>query len=180
LSVESATLTFVIGGARSGKSRFAEQLVEESGLTPVYIATGQGMDEEMVERIALHRRRRGNRWLTVEAPIDLPAAVRNEAKPGNMLLVDTVTMWIANLMAAGRNIAGDVDSLLAAVAARKAPIVVVSDETGLGIVPDNAIARLFRDHAGTANQAVARLADRVFLVAAGIPVCIKPNSESCQ
>ena len=176
MNVETATVTLVLGGARSGKSRFAERSVESSGLTPVYIATGQGIDEEMMERIALHRQRRGKRWRTVEAPIDLPAAIRDEARPGHMLLVDTVTMWISNLMAAKRNIAGEVDALCVALANRKAPVVLVSDEVGLGIVPDNAVARLFRDHAGMANQALAQLADQVYLVAAGISIRMKPQS----
>jgi adenosylcobinamide kinase / adenosylcobinamide-phosphate guanylyltransferase len=164
-----------MGGARSGKSRFAESLVEASGLKPVYIATGQGLDDEMAERIDRHRQRRAQQWRTVEAAIELPAAVRKEARPGNMLLVDCVTMWISNLMMAKLDVAGELDLLITAVAGRKAPVVLVSDEVGLGIVPDNVSARAFRDHAGMANQAIARLADEVYLVAAGIPLRLKPQ-----
>ena len=168
-----ASVTLVLGGARSGKSRYAERLVEGQGAGPVYIATGEAGDAEMAERIARHRARRGRHWRTVEAPLDLAAALADTVAPDRGVLVDCLTLWLANLIEAGRDMEADVAQLLAALPALDGPVVFVANEVGLGIVPDNALARAFRDHAGLLNQEIAATADRVVLVAAGLPLVLK-------
>ncbi|MEZ5870824.1 MAG: bifunctional adenosylcobinamide kinase/adenosylcobinamide-phosphate guanylyltransferase [Nitratireductor sp.] len=170
-------VTFVLGGARSGKSAHAEKLVLASGLTPVYLATGQAWDGEMENRITAHKARRGSSWKTVEAPLQLAQAIEGEAAVGNAVLVDCLTLWITNLMMAEADIAGEVKTLANMLATVKVPVVVVSNETGLGIVPDNAMARAFRDHAGLANQKMAAVAHTVWFVAAGLPLLLKNEHE---
>jgi adenosyl cobinamide kinase/adenosyl cobinamide phosphate guanylyltransferase len=160
-------VTFVLGGARSGKSRHAEALVTAHPAPWRYIATAQAFDEEMRARIAAHRARRGDGWRTVEAPLDLPAAL---AAPGPAL-VDCLTLWVTNLLLADRR--PDWPALLAALDARAAPTVLVSNEVGLGIVPDNALARTFRDEAGELHQRLAARADRVLFMVAGLPMVVK-------
>ena len=160
-------ITFVLGGARSGKSRYAEALVAAHPPPWRYVATGQAFDTEMQARIAEHRARRDTRWITVEAPLDLPAALDTQAPA----LVDCLTLWASNLLLAGRM--PDWPALLAALDARSAPTVLVSNEVGLGIVPDNALARRFRDMAGVLHGQVAARADRVVLMVAGIPMVVK-------
>lgn len=171
-------LTLVLGGARSGKSAYAESLVAESLVQgspgdPVYIATGEAGDAEMAARIERHMARRGARWRTVEEPLDLAGALRREAVDGNAVLVDCLTLWLSNVMAAGRDPQAEESRLVGALAEAAAPVVVVANEVGLGIVPDNALAREFRDSAGRLNQAVAGVADRVVFVAAGLPLTLK-------
>ncbi len=163
----SGQITFVLGGARSGKSRHAEALVRAHPAPWRYVATGQAFDEEMRARIALHRDRREAGWETVEAPLDLSAALDTAAP----VLVDCLTLWVSNLLLAERE--PDWTVLLAALDARVAPTVLVSNEVGLGIVPDNALARRFRDLAGVLHGQVAARADRVVLMVAGIPVVVK-------
>ncbi len=163
----SGQITFVLGGARSGKSRHAEALVQAQPGPWRYVATGQAFDDEMRARIAEHRARRDASWDTVEAPLD-PAAALDTVAPA---LVDCLTLWVSNLLLAGRE--PDWPALLAALDARRAPTVLVSNEVGLGIVPDNALARRFRDLAGTLHRQVAGRADRVVLMVAGIPVVVK-------
>lgn len=165
--------TLVLGGARSGKSVFAERLVAGAGLTPVYIATAQVFDAEMGARIARHRARRGARWRLVEAHDDLEGALAREAVPGSAVLVDCLTLWVTNLMLAEADLHARFLALLDALAALDSPVVLVSNEVGLGIVPDNAMARDFRDHAGRLNQEVAAQAAAVFFVAAGLPLKLK-------
>ena len=169
-------LTLVLGGARSGKSAYAESLF--AGKSAVYIATAEAIDDEMHERIARHRARRGDGWTTVEAPLDLGNAVRANAHTpdasGTGVLVDCLTVWLGNLMHAGCDIDREVRSLLESLAGLEGPIVFVANEVGLGVVPDNPMARAFRDHAGRLNQALAARADRVVLVTAGIPLVLKP------
>jgi adenosylcobinamide kinase/adenosylcobinamide-phosphate guanylyltransferase len=167
------TITFVLGGARSGKSRIAEALVAASGLAPVCIATAEAGDAEMAARIAEHRARRGAQWRTVEAPLELAAAVAAEGRAGRALLVDCLTLWLANQMAAARDIPAATAALEAALGASPARIVAVANEVGGGIVPDNALARAFRDAQGLLNQRIAALADEVILVAAGLAVPLK-------
>ena len=166
-------VTLVLGGARSGKSAYAESLFAEAGA--VYVATAEAIDDEMGERIARHRARRGAGWTTVEAPLDLAAALRAHA-PGASggVLVDCLTVWLGNLMHAGRDIDREAGSLLESLAVPPVPVVLVANEVGLGVVPDNPMARAFRDHAGRLNQALAARADRVVLVTAGIPLVLKP------
>ncbi|WP_207484128.1 bifunctional adenosylcobinamide kinase/adenosylcobinamide-phosphate guanylyltransferase [Arenibaculum pallidiluteum] len=164
--------SLVLGGARSGKSRFAETLVA-SGPEPVYLATGRAWDAEMEARIAEHRGRRGPRWTTVEEPLDLAGALARLAAPGRAVLVDCLTLWITNLMVEGRAVPAACDELVAAVPALRGPVVFVSNEVGLGIVPENAMAREFRDHAGRLHQELAARCGHVWLVAAGLPLTLK-------
>ena len=139
----------------------------------VYVATAEPVDEEMASRIAVHRSRRGPAWRTVEAPIELAQAIARESTPRTWLLVDCLTVWLGNLMHHGRDVDAAREALLESLAAAPGPVVLVANEVGLGIVPDNAMARAFRDHAGRLNQAVARVAGTVCFVAAGIPVTLK-------
>ena len=164
-------LTFTLGGARSGKSRYAEGLVTAQPGPWTYVATAQAFDGEMRERIAKHRGDRAPGWHTVEAPVDVPSALtRAGAAP---VLVDCLTLWLSNLMLGDMDVAGATAALLAALDGRSAPTVLVSNEVGLGIVPDNALARAFRDEAGRLHQQVAARADRVVLVVAGLPMTVK-------
>jgi len=171
-------VTLILGGARSGKSRHAEAMIEsalgdELYGSAIYLATAEALDDEMTARIAEHRERRGPAWRTVEEPLDLVGALTANADLATPILVDCLTLWLANLVGAGR----DIDAETAALAARlqdiAAPVVLVSNEVGLGIVPDNALARAFRDQAGRLNQAVAAVADRVLFVAAGQAITMK-------
>ncbi len=165
-------LTLVLGGARAGKSAFAEGLAKAWDQR-VYVATAVVTDDEMAARIAQHRARRDPDWRTVEEPLELPAVVRRESAPRTGLLVDCLTVWLGNLMHHQRDADTACAALLEALAAAPGPVVLVANEVGLGIVPDNALARAFRDHAGRLHQSVARVAGRVFFVAAGIPMTLK-------
>jgi adenosylcobinamide kinase / adenosylcobinamide-phosphate guanylyltransferase len=162
----------VLGGARSGKSAYAERLVLESAPSAVYLATGTAGDGEMAERIRQHRARRGAAWTTVEEPLDLCGVLAGQARP---VLVDCLTLWLSNLMHAGADIGAETDRLTALLPRLAGPVVFVSNEVGLGIVPDNALAREFRDHAGRLNQAVAAAVDAVIFLAAGLPLQLKPR-----
>jgi adenosylcobinamide kinase / adenosylcobinamide-phosphate guanylyltransferase len=166
-------LTLILGGARSGKSRHAESLITASAPPPwVYVATAQALDAEMTERIAHHCARRGTGWQTIEAPHDLAGAL-SAAPPGAALLVDCLTLWLTNRMLAEADIDADTAALEAALARRHAPTVLVSNEVGSGVVPDNALARRFADLQGRLNQRIAGSADRVVLVVAGLPLTLK-------
>jgi adenosylcobinamide kinase / adenosylcobinamide-phosphate guanylyltransferase len=169
----SGFATLVLGGARSGKSRFAEQICRDSGLTLHYIATGRAWDGEMEARIAAHRADRGPAWTTHEAPTDLVEALAAIDAPGNIVLVDCLTLWVTNLMMEERAGAVEFEALAKAVSAPRARIVLVSNEVGLGIVPDNKMARDFRDHAGRLHQMIAQVARDVYFVAAGLPLKMK-------
>jgi adenosylcobinamide kinase/adenosylcobinamide-phosphate guanylyltransferase len=172
-AVESHAL-FVLGGARSGKSAFAERRVAESGLAPVYLATGQAFDAEMTERIGAHQARRPASWRTVEAPLDLVATIEREAAPETALLVDCLTLWVTNLMLAGRDVDAEGDRLGECLGARRGGLIVlVSNEVGLSVVPENAMARRFRDHAGRLHQIVAAACDEAIFIAAGLPLQLK-------
>ena len=166
-------VTLVLGGARSGKSRFAESLAPVGTARYVYVATAESVDDEMARRIAAHRARRGPVWRTVEAPIGLVQAIGRESTPRTWLLVDCLTVWLGNLMHHGLDVDAAREALLESLAAAPGPVVLVANEVGLGIVPDNAMARAFRDHAGRLNQTIARMAGTVCFVAAGIPVTLK-------
>lgn len=165
----AGSLTLVLGGARSGKSRQAEALIEAHPPPWRYIATAQAWDEEMRARIALHRARRPAGWQTIDAPLDVAAAL---ASPQPALL-DCLTLWLTNLMLGEHDIAAATDALLAALDARAAPTVLVGNEVGLGIVPDNALARRFRDEAGRLHQRLAARADAVLFMVAGLPMRVK-------
>ena len=162
----------VLGGARSGKSAFAEKLAEAHPAC-VYLATAECVDDEMSRRIEAHRARRGNRWRTAEVPLDLPEAIRCESAPEVCLLADCITVWLGNVVHHGRSVDAARTAMLDALAGVSGPVVLVANEVGLGIVPDNEMARAFRDHAGRLNQAVAEIAGSVYFVAAGLPVTLK-------
>ena len=165
-------LTFLIGGARSGKSRHAEQLVRHCPAPWAYIATAEAYDEEMRERIALHRSERGTGWQTIDAPLDLVGAL-DALLDGRPALVDCLTLWLTNHMLAEHDVATECTRLAQCLSRPRGPWFVVSNEVGQGIVPDNALARRFRDDAGRLNQQVAAAADSVILMVAGLPVKVK-------
>jgi adenosylcobinamide kinase/adenosylcobinamide-phosphate guanylyltransferase len=175
-------LTLVLGGARSGKSRHAEALVlghaETLGVQPVYIATAEAGDGEMAERIAEHRARRGNRWQNEEAPMALGVALVERSDDGQPVLIDCLTLWLSNMLLAEHDLAAETASLLDSLTRVPGPVVCVANEVGLGIVPDNALGRVFRDHAGRLNQQVAARADRVDFVAAGLPITLKQPNQT--
>ena len=169
-----AAPTLVIGGARSGKSRHAEALARGTGLARVYLATATAFDAEMSERIARHRgARAADGWRTVEAPLDLAGALACEAAPHRIVLVDCLTLWLSNVMLGGRDADAASDALLQTMAALAGPAVLVSNEVGWGIVPENRLARDFRDAQGRLNQRMAEICGRVVLVAAGLPLVLK-------
>lgn len=164
-------LTLVLGGARSGKSRYAEGLASRVIGSKTYIATAEAFDGEMRERIARHQAGRGaDGWTTVEAPLDVVGALQ---RAEGFVLLDCVTVWIGNLMHHGHDVGAAVTELCAAVAGRVGETVLVSNEVGLSIVPENALARRFRDEQGRANQRLAEAADQVVFVAAGLPLKLK-------
>jgi adenosylcobinamide kinase/adenosylcobinamide-phosphate guanylyltransferase len=169
-------LTLVLGGARSGKSayaqRAAEALAQARGAMPVFIATGEAGDEEMAARIARHRADRGGRWRTLEAPLALAEAVAG-LSAADVVVVDCLTLWLSNAMLSGEGWEERAQALLAALPACPARLWLVSNEVGWGVVPDNALARAFRDAAGQLHQRIAAVADEVVLVAAGLPLTLK-------
>ena len=165
-------VTLVLGGARSGKSMHAESLVMAAG-AGLYLATAEARDHEMAERIRAHQERRGAAWATVEEPLEVAAALARHAEPGRPVLLDCLTLWLSNLMEAGRDTHAETDGLVAVLGDLSAPVVVVSNEVGLGVVPDNAAARAFVDAAGRLNQAVAGAADRIVFLAAGQAVVLR-------
>lgn len=166
-------IILVLGGARSGKSAYALACVERERGGWIYLATAEPGDKEMAARIAEHRARRGSRWTTLEEPLDLAGALARVAGPDRAILVDCLTLWLSNLMAAGRDVEGESRRLAETLPSVRGRVVLVSNEVGLGIVPDNAEARTFRDHAGRLHQMVAARADQVVFVAAGLPVVVK-------
>jgi adenosyl cobinamide kinase/adenosyl cobinamide phosphate guanylyltransferase len=165
--------TLVLGGARSGKSRYAESLIAALPPPWIYVATAQALDAEMTERIAAHRGRRGTQWRTIEAPRDLVGALRTHLTAP--VLIDCLTLWLSNLLLADADIDAEIDRMEAALTETATPVVLVTNEVGSGIVPDNALARRFRDLQGILNQRVAACAERVVLVVAGLPVVVKGN-----
>jgi len=168
------SLVLVLGGARSGKSRYAETRTRSFcavGKPAIYVATAQAHDREMAMRIALHKKQRGKKlWRTLEAPLDLARTLEAQTQP---TLVDCLTLWLTNLMLAERPVAAAAKELCRALAKRRAPVVLVANEVGLGIVPDNKMARDFRDHAGRLHQAIGAIATDVIFVAAGLPLALR-------
>jgi len=167
----AAKLTLVLGGARSGKSRYAESLIAALPPPWTYVATAEAGDDEMAERIGTHRVRRGPEWRTVEAPRDLAAALMDCAQMP--ALVDCLTLWLSNLMLAEANIEVEIGRLEQSLAAAAAPVVLVANEVGSGIVPDYPLGRHFRDWQGVLNQRLAARAERVVLMVAGLPLALK-------
>jgi adenosylcobinamide kinase / adenosylcobinamide-phosphate guanylyltransferase len=168
--------TLVLGGARSGKSAFAEKLVGDSGLAKVYLATATPGDDEMRLRIAQHRTQRGQSWITVEEPLALVDALTREVTHGRAVLVDCLTLWLSNLMLAGRDPDIEARRLTRFLDVAKYPVVLVSNEVGLGLVPDTPLGRRFRDAQGRLNQIVAALVPNVVFIAAGLPLWLKRQS----
>ena len=162
----------MLGGARSGKSRYAEWLITTCPQPWIYLATAEARDEEMAERVAAHKARRDAGWQTVEAPHDLAGAL-HAAPPGAAVLIDCLTLWLSNLLEAGVDIEARTAELQEALDERRGATVIVSNEVGLGIVPDNALARRFRDLQGNLNQRLAAQAARVIMMVAGIAVAVK-------
>ena len=170
-------ISFVLGGARSGKSLHAEVLAKTQHTATgqlVYLATSQFFDEEMQARIDLHRQRRGGEWVLAEEPINLVETLRSFDHPDNVVLVDCLSLWVTNLIISGHDVATAQDDLIAHLANSISSLIFVASETGLGIVPDNALSRKFRDESGRLNQMVAAASDDVFFVTAGIAQKIKP------
>jgi adenosylcobinamide kinase / adenosylcobinamide-phosphate guanylyltransferase len=166
------TVVLITGGARSGKSRHAEARARAFPGRPVYIATAEALDAEMAERIAKHRARRGDEWIEREVPLDL-TQVLIETDGGGARLVDCLTLWLSNLLHAERDWSQAVSDLAHSLSRQRSPVVLVTNEVGLGIVPDNALARTYRDAAGRMNQTIARVAGEVAFVVAGLPLKLK-------
>ena len=180
------TATLVIGGARSGKSAHAEALTTACGKRVIYIATAQAGDAEMASRIAHHRERRDTAWKTMEEPLALGAAIAQSSNPDTVILVDCLTVWLSNLLFSGQHDYPEVgpivpptafnverQSLLDAIAKASGDVILVSNEVGMGVVPQGAISRWFVDEAGRLNQAVAALCERAVFVVAGLPIMLK-------
>lgn len=175
------TCELILGGARSGKSRHAERLATESGLPVTVIATAEALDEEMRARIQRHRLDRSAGWRTVESPLALSATLAAEARPGRCVIVDCLTLWLANLLGDGTTpeddpnsaLARERNALLGLLPHVKGEVLLVANEVGLGLVPETPLGRRFRDEAGRLNQAVASVCDRVSFVAAGLPLTLK-------
>src|SRR3974390_1190843 len=168
----SSKLTLVLGGARSGKSRYAESLITALPAPWIYIATAQPCDAEMAQRIAAHRRDRAGGWQTVEAPHAIAKAIA-QAPPALPILIDCLTLWLSNRMLADADVDSEFIAIEAALDARAGPAVLVSNEVGSGIVPENALARRFQDLQGRLNARVAARAGRVVLLVAGLPLVVK-------
>lgn len=177
------SIALVLGGARSGKTRHALALArtlagelpndDKSGRGPVMVATAEPIDDEMAARIARHRAERDTDWRTVEAPLELVDALASVADVASVVLVDCLTVWLGNLMHRGRDVERAVDDLLSAPSTACCPLVFVSNEVGLGVVPDTPLGRRFRDEQGRLNQRIAAMADRVDFIAAGLPLRLK-------
>ena len=168
-----SSATFILGGARSGKSRFAENLITDTGLERHYLATGRAWDDEMRARIEQHRADRGPSWQTHEEPLQLAEHLAAIDGEGRAILVDCLTLWVTNLMMDERDVAAESAVLAAWLPKAKARLVLVSNEVGLGIVPENRMARDFRDHAGRLHQMIAGCAADVYFIAAGLPLKMK-------
>ena len=166
-----------LGGARSGKSRYALALAEATTRERLYLATGSAGDEEMAARIERHKAERGAGWSTLEEPLALCAALQTNACAERVILVDCLTFWLANAMFAGLDIHAETRRLCATIAALGGPIVFVSNEVGAGLVPETRVGREFRDWQGRLNQHVAEVCDAVVFIAAGLPTLLKPSSQ---
>lgn len=163
----------VLGGARSGKSRHAQKLAEDASAQRTFIATAEMLDDEMSERIARHRADRGDAWKTVESPISLCAAVEQACDENHSVLVDCLTLWLSNIMHAEMNVDEEVQRLAETIQVVSTPLIIVSNEVGMGIVPETLLGRRFRDAQGRLNQKIGQVCDRVEFVAAGLPLRLK-------
>lgn len=165
-------LTLVLGGAASGKSAYAEMLCTQSGRAKIYIATAQVFDDEMAVKVAKHLDQRGTDWTTIEAPLDVASALAKATKD-DVVLIDCATLWLTNVILGDHDLDAQTDLLLAALSSCAAPVIIVSNEVGQGIVPDNALSRRFRNAQGQLNQTIAVRADTVVAVMAGLPLALK-------
>ena len=174
----------VLGGARSGKTAFAEQLAIRSGSRPAYLATAEALDGEMRDRVESHKSGRAERFTTIEEPLALTDALLKASANHDVILVDCLTLWITNMLVANEDVAKAVSELGAALVQMKAAkVILVSNEVGMGIVPDNAMARTFRDLTGAAHQRLAEICDDVYFVVAGLPMTLKgkaPGQEESR
>jgi len=164
----------ITGGARSGKSEWAERVTLELGTPAIYLATAEAFDAEMADRIARHRARRGAEWDTVNAPLDLVRALADSDASGHPRLVDCITLWLSNMMLGGRDWEAEAAALTDLIPTLRAPVIFVTNEVGSGIVPENALARAFRDAAGLTNQRLAGVCDELWLCVSGHPLKVKP------
>ena len=164
----------VLGGARSGKSAYAHRLAETFGAHRLYLATAEAGDEEMAARIARHRAGRGPGWATLEEPLEVARTLRAEARPGRVVVVDCLTLWLSNLTLAGRDPGQAIAGLIEAIGELAGPAILVSNEVGLGIVPEHRLGREFRDWQGRANREIAEACDAAVFIAAGLPLQLKP------
>jgi adenosylcobinamide kinase/adenosylcobinamide-phosphate guanylyltransferase len=165
--------TLVLGGARSGKSRFAEELTLKSGKDRIYLATAQAFDNEMEQRVARHKSDRGDDWVTIEESMDLVGALKGNVSGNRIVLVDCLTLWLSNLMGNSADISAETDQLITCLPNLTGQVVFVSNEVGQGIVPENKMAREFRDHAGLLHQRLAETVNSVYFVTAGIAQKLK-------
>jgi len=170
-------ITLILGGARSGKSIFAEQMAEKSDKKLIYIATAEAHDHEMVNRITLHQSRRCDRWRTIEEPYNIADMIGEHADPEVILLIDCLTLWLSNLMCRSRDLMPHFVSLISSLENVSGPVMLVANEVGLSIVPENNLARAFRDEAGRLNKAVASAASDVIFMAAGLPMSLKKDGK---
>jgi adenosylcobinamide kinase/adenosylcobinamide-phosphate guanylyltransferase len=169
----------VLGGARSGKTAFAERLAMREGRKPAYLATATALDAEMRERVESHQRGRSGRFATIEEPLALSDAIITASMQHDVILVDCLTLWITNMLVSGDDVAEAVEQLAATLEqVKQTKIVLVSNEVGLGIVPDNAMARTFRDLAGSAHQRLAEICDDVYFIVAGLPMVLKGEAPA--
>ncbi|MDE2016764.1 MAG: bifunctional adenosylcobinamide kinase/adenosylcobinamide-phosphate guanylyltransferase [Hyphomicrobiales bacterium] len=174
MSADVPRSALFLGGARSGKTRAALDLAERSSPTRIYVATALALDDEMRAKVAAHRAERGEGWRTVEAPLDLAEAIARECAADRATTVDCLTLWLANVIGAGRDAQEAVRALADAVRGARGPLAIVTNEIGQGIVPADSATRFFRDAHGAMNRAVAAACDRVILVTAGIEMIVKP------
>jgi adenosylcobinamide kinase/adenosylcobinamide-phosphate guanylyltransferase len=173
--------TLIIGGCRSGKSSMAIDLANRYGASEkkIFIATCVPLDTEMQDRVQKHKDERDNLWQTLEIPINLSQAIRENSPNADVILIDCITLWVNNLLmetSDNKTISDNIQDLVSALDAACCPVILVSNEVGTGIVPENALARLFRDYAGFANQQIAKHVQKVIWMVAGIPVTIKAPS----
>lgn len=172
------SITLLLGGARSGKSSYAEKLAEKTDKELYYIATAEAHDQEMIERIKKHQARRVNGWRVFEEPLKISETITEYATRERVILVDCLTLWLSNIMCKGHDVMPHLVGLISSLENVKGSVIFVANEVGLGIVPENKLARSFRDEAGRMNKAVASVASDVYFMAAGLPLCMKKNGQS--
>jgi adenosylcobinamide kinase/adenosylcobinamide-phosphate guanylyltransferase len=170
---EKGMVRLILGGAKSGKSAYALRLAEAIEGRRAFIATAQPTDDEMADKIKLHKAERADRWDTFEEPLNIAPLIRELATSYSVILIDCLTLWTSNLLLAGHDFAKEQEALLSSLTGVEASVFVVSNEVGLGIVPENRLARQFRNYAGDLNRAVAEVANDVYFITAGIPIKIK-------